>query len=46
MRIRPDCEIDIFCGLFSGGGQGGFTLEPDLSRRLGEPTLAVGFDIY
>jgi Domain of unknown function (DUF4279) len=44
--IRPDSEIDIFCGIFSGGGQGGFTLEPDLERRLADLALAVSFDIY
>jgi hypothetical protein len=44
--IRQYCEIDIFCGIFSGGGQGGFTLEPDLIRRVAELGLAVGFDIY
>ena len=44
--IRDQCEIDIFCGIFSGGGQGGFTLEPDLSRRIAQAGLAVIFDIY
>lgn len=44
--IRQYCEIDIFCGIFSGGGQGGFTMEPDLTRRVADLGLAVGFDIY
>jgi hypothetical protein len=44
--IREHCEIDIFCGIFSGPDQGGFTFEPELSRRLADADLAVGFDIY
>jgi hypothetical protein len=44
--IRDECETDIFCGIFSDGDQGGFTLEPDIIRRLAEVGLAVGFDIY
>jgi hypothetical protein len=44
--IRQECEIDIFCGIFSDGDQGGFTLEPDIIRRLAEVGLALGFDIY
>jgi hypothetical protein len=44
--IRDQCEIDIFCGIFSGGGQGGFALEPHLSRRIAQAGLAVIFDIY
>ena len=44
--IRERCEIDIFCGVFSGEGQGGFALDPDVSRRLADADLAVVFDIY
>ena len=44
--IRQECEISIFCGIFSSGGQGGFTLEPELTRRVADLRLAVGFDIY
>ena len=34
--IREKSRIDVFCGLFSGdGAQGGFTLEPQPSARLG-----------
>jgi hypothetical protein len=46
VAISEQCEIDIFCGIFSGRDQGGFTFEPELSRRLAEADLAVGFDIY
>jgi uncharacterized protein DUF4279 len=44
--IRPQCESDIFCGVSSGGGQGGFALEPELVNRLADVGLAVVFDIY
>ncbi len=44
--LQADCQIDIFCGVFSGVGQGGFAIEPSLSRRLGDLKLAVEFDIY
>jgi len=44
--IRPQCNIDIFSGISSGGGQGGFALEPEVSRRLADAGLAVVFDIY
>jgi hypothetical protein len=45
--LRADCSIDIFCGVFSGeGAQGGFALEPSLTRRLSDLQLAVEFDLY
>ena len=45
--LRPECEIDIFCGVFSGdGAQGGFTFAPALSKRLSDLQLAVAFDVY
>jgi hypothetical protein len=44
--LRRDCKMDIFCGVFSGvDAQGGFSLEPSVSRRLGELQLPVVFDI-
>jgi hypothetical protein len=43
----PDtCSIDIFCGLFAGDSQGGFTFRPSLLARLAELRLPVGFDLY
>lgn len=45
--LSPDCKMDISCGVFSGvDAQGGFSLEPSLSRRLSDLHLAVVFDIY
>ena len=45
--LRPDCRIDIFCGVFSGvEAQGGFTFEPSLSRRLNDLQLPVVVDLY
>lgn len=45
--LRPDCRIDLFCGLFTGTyAQGGFTIEPSLSQRLSDVQLAVVVDVY
>ena len=45
--IRDRCDIDVFCGIFSGDdGQGGFVIEPSLSDRLARFRLPVVFDIY
>lgn len=44
--LRPDCEVDVFCGVFSEDAQGGFTLERELLSRLAALDLAVTFDIY
>jgi len=45
--VRSDCFIDIFCAIFTGDdAQGGFPLEPALSRRLAELELTVTFDVY
>jgi hypothetical protein len=45
--LRADCSIDIFCGVFSGeDAQGGFALEPSLTRRLSDLQLTVEFDVY
>jgi hypothetical protein len=39
--------MDMFCGIFTGSnGQGGFTFEPELSRRLADLALPVVFDLY
>jgi hypothetical protein len=45
--LRDLCDIDLFCGVFSAkDAQGGFVLEPSLSRRLSDLRLPVVFDIY
>ena len=45
-HITTHYQADIFCGLFLDGWNRGFTLPPDLLRKLGERDLAIGFDIY
>lgn len=45
--VRQDCEMDIFCGMFSGTeAQGGFTLDTEQIRRLADLQLEVTFDLY
>ena len=45
--IRPDCEIDVFCGLWSGEAtRGGPILWPDLLARLVELELPLSLDHY
>jgi hypothetical protein len=42
-------RVDIYCGIFdgrSGGTKGGFTIQPSLSRSLGELDLPVAIEIY
>ena len=41
-------KCDMFCGLFlgEGGGNEGFVLAPNTSRRLAERGLEIGFDLY
>lgn len=44
--LLPDCRMDIFCGFSSGSGQGGFSLSPQLLRRLADLPLTLGLDLY
>jgi hypothetical protein len=44
--LRADCEIDLFCGIFSEDAQGGFQLSPELMGRAVSHGLTIGFDIY
>jgi len=44
--LRPQCSIDLFCGIFSAEAQGGFELSPELMRRAASLNLRIGFDIY
>ena len=45
--IRPDCEIDVFCGLWSGEAtRGGPILWPDLLARLVELELPLSLEHY
>jgi hypothetical protein len=46
-RLQADCEIDIFCGVFTSDNiNGGFVLEPSLAGRLHELQLLVVVDIH
>jgi len=44
--LLTDCEIDIFCGYSSLTGQGGFTLDAEVMKRLSEIPIDITFDIY
>ncbi len=45
--LRAQCDICIWCGVFSGeDAQGGFTFDPALNRRLADLALEVVFDLY
>lgn len=45
--IRADCEIDVFCQLFSGEAtRGGPILRPELLARLVERELPLRLDHY
>ena len=45
-KLIRDCDIDIFCQYSSANGQGGFTLEADVMKRLIAIPLEIIFDIY
>jgi hypothetical protein len=40
------CKIEIFCGFSSGNGQGGFTINSDLLKRLTIIPMDIVFDLY
>jgi hypothetical protein len=44
--LAPDIERDIFCGVFSGTTQGGWSFEPALIRRLAALDVPIVFDLY
>jgi hypothetical protein len=37
---------DVFCGLFMERNNRGLTLSPEITRKLGERRVEIGFDIY
>ena len=45
-QLAEDCKLEIFCGFSSGNGQGGFVIEHDLLRRIGEVGLDIVLDLY
>jgi hypothetical protein len=44
--LKRRFRVDLFCGLFLEDWNRGFSLSPDLMRRLADRGLEVGFDIY
>lgn len=44
--LRLNCRCDIFCGFSSGNGQGGFSLDASLMRRLAATELTLSLDLY
>ena len=44
--LAKDCSIDIFCGFFLGGGQGGFMVPSDITHRLSGIPVDIIFDVY
>jgi hypothetical protein len=39
-------DVDMFCGVFMGGDNDGFSLAPDVMMLLGERGITIDFDIY
>ena len=46
-EITKDLDVaDIFCGLFVGNWNEGFTLSQSTLRKISDRNLEIGFDIY
>ena len=39
-------DVDMFCGVFMGGSNDGFSLAPDVMVLLGERGIRIDFDVY
>lgn len=39
-------KIDVFYGVFDGGGNSGFAMSPDQMRRFAELSVFAEFDVY
>ena len=46
VALGADCQLEYFCGFASSGGQGGFTLSPELLRRLLRVPIELSLDLY
>jgi hypothetical protein len=46
IQLSSSCEIDIFCGISSENGQGGFALEASLLKKLTAIPVNLIFDLY
>ncbi len=45
-HIAGTCQIELFCGLFMGAWNEGFSLSADLITQLGQRHIELGCDIY
>ena len=45
-QFLQTCKIDIFCGFASESGQGGFSLSPELLKRLTLLPIELVLDLY
>ncbi len=45
-QLRGQARICLFCGFSSGNGQGGFTLTPEVLRRISALGLELVLDLY
>lgn len=44
--IESECDVDIFCMLSSDNGQGSFTLDTAIYKKLMDAGLSIIFDFY
>jgi hypothetical protein len=44
--IESECDVDIFCMLSSDNGQGSFTLDTAIYKKLMDAELRITFDFY
>lgn len=44
--LIPICYMDIFCGVFSESGQGGFVFNPVILKKLTAIPIEIVFDLY
>lgn len=45
-EITSRFHVDLFCGLFLADKNGGFSLTPEVMRKLANRGIEIGFDIY
>ena len=45
-RLRPSCDIDLFCGVGERTINAGFQLRPDLTRRIAALELTITVHFY
>ena len=45
-QVTHEFKAGVFCGLFMDNMNEGFTLSPDLLRKLADRQIEIGIDIY